>query len=132
MKYVTLAAFGNTLLYVSAGTLLLAVFTRLYTLWTPYHEFVEMRLGKKAPAFALGGAMLGFTFPILSMSYHGAGFIDFVVWSTIGGLVQAVLFKVLYWLIPMELADDNQAIGIFYAFAAVCIGLIKAFSLIPN
>jgi uncharacterized membrane protein YjfL (UPF0719 family) len=32
----------------------------------------------------------------------------------------------------MQIEEDNQAIGIFYSFAAVCVGLINAFSLIPS
>lgn len=132
MKYITVASFGNFVLYAGASLVLLALFTWLYKKWTPYDELVQMRAGKKAPAFAIGGAMLGFTFPLLSLSYHGTNFLDFAVWSLVAGVVQLVLFKVLYWLIPMQIDEDNQAIGIFYACAAICVGLINAFSLIPG
>lgn len=132
MKYITLASMGNYLIYAVLGILLLAVFTRIYTWSTPYNEFEEMRKNKKAPAFALGGAMLGFTFPILSMSLYGINTVDFLLWAVVGGLTQVALFKILYWFIPMDLDSDNQAIGIFYAFVAICIGLINAFSLIPS
>ena len=132
MKYITLLSFANFLLYAGSGIALLALFTKLYQKWTPYDEFVQMRAGKKAPAFAMGGAMLGFTFPIVSLSYNGVNWIDFVIWSVVAGIVQLVLFKVLYRFIPMDISEDNQAVGIFYAFAAVCVGLINAFSLIPS
>jgi putative membrane protein len=132
MKYITLPAVGNFLLYAAASLALLWLFTWLYKLWTPYDEFVQMRAGKKAPAFAMGGAMLGFTFPLLSLSYHGINVMDFAMWSLVAGAVQLALFKVLYWVIPMQIEEDNQAVGIFYAFAAICVGLINAFSLIPS
>lgn len=132
MKYITLPAVGNFLLYAAASLALLWLFTWLYKLWTPYDEFVQMRAGKKAPAFAMGGAMLGFTFPLLSLSYHGINVMDFAIWSLVAGAVQLALFKVLYWVIPMQIEEDNQAVGIFYAFAAICVGLINAFSLIPS
>lgn len=132
MKYITLASFSNFVLYAGSGLTLLALFTWLYKLWTPYDEFVQMKKGKKAPAFAMGGAMLGFTLPIVSLSYHGANWMDFVLWSMVAGVVQLVLFKALYRLIPMDIDEDNQAVGIFYAFTAVCVGLINAFSLIPS
>lgn len=132
MKYITIPAVGNFLLYTAASIALLALFTWLYKLWTPYSEFMQMRSGKKAPAFAIGGAMLGFTFPLLSLSYHGINIVDFGLWSLVVGGVQIILFKILYWVIPMQIEEDNQAIGIFYAFAAICVGLINAFSLIPN
>ncbi len=132
MKYISVLAVGNFLLYAGASILLLALFAWLYKLYTPYDEFEQMKKGKKAPAFALGGAMLGFTFPLLSMSYHGTNFFDFLIWSVVAGSVQLVLFKVLYRIIPMQVDEDNQAVGIFYAFTAVCVGLINAFSLIPS
>lgn len=132
MKYITLLSFANFLLYAGSGIALLALFTKLYQKWTPYDEFVQMKAGKKAPAFAMGGAMLGFTFPIVSLSYNGVNWVDFMIWSVVAGVVQLVLFKVLYRLIPMDIDEDNQAVGIFYAFTAVCVGLINAFSLIPS
>ena len=132
MKYITVASFGNFVLYAGASLVLLALFTWLYTKSTPYDELAQIRAGKKAPAFALGGAMLGFTFPLLSMSYHGTNFLDFLIWSLVAGVVQVLLFKVLYRVIPMQVDEDNQAIGIFYALVAVCVGLINAFSLIPS
>lgn len=132
MKYITLLSFANFLLYAGSGIALLALFTKLYQKWTPYDEFVQMKAGKKAPAFAMGGAMLGFTFPIVSLSYNGVNWVDFVIWCVVAGVVQLVLFKVLYRFIPMDIDEDNQAVGIFYAFAAICVGLINAFSLIPS
>ena len=132
MKYITLAAFANFLLYAGSGIALLALFTKVYQKWTPYDEFVQMKAGKKAPAFAMGGAMLGFTFPILSLSYHGVNWLDFVLWALAAGVVQLILFRVLYKIIPINIDEDNQAVGIFYAFAAICVGLINSFSLIPS
>lgn len=132
MKYITLPAVGNFLLYAAASMALLALFTWLYKRWTPYDEFVQMRAGKKAPAFAIGGAMLGFTFPLLAVSHYGVNFVDFLIWALVAGVAQLALFKLLYWVIPMQVEEDNQAIGIFYAFAAICVGLINAFSLIPS
>lgn len=132
MKYISLIAFGNFLIYALSSMLLLAIFTKLYVWFTPYDEFVQMRAGKKAPAFALGGAMLGFTFPLLTMSHYGVNIIDFLAWSVAVGIVQLILFKILYRVIPMQIDEDNQAIGIFYGFVAICVGLINAFSLIPN
>jgi putative membrane protein len=132
MKYITIHAFSNFLMYTTVSLALLFIFTWLYLRLTPYDEFAQMRAGKKAPAFALGGATLGFTAPLLSLSYHGANIIDVAVWALAAGAVQLILFKILYWIIPMQVEEDNQAVGVFYAFTAVCVGLINAFSLIPS
>lgn len=131
MKYITLDAFLNFLLYAFSSLGLLGIFGLLYQLTTPYHEMSQIRAGKTAPAIAMGGALLGFTFPVLSVSYHGTNYIDFVIWAGVAGAIQIVTFKVLYWVIPMQIEEDNCAIAILYAFLAVCVGLINAFSLIP-
>ena len=52
-------------LYLGLSLAMLAVFVRLYISITPYHEPTEIASGKLAPAIALSGAMLGFTFPLL-------------------------------------------------------------------
>jgi len=131
MKYITLSALGNFFLYALSSIALLAGFGRLYMWLTPYEELEQIQAGHRAPAIALSGALLGFTFPVLSASYHGVNYLDFLLWSAVAGAVQVILFKVLYWTIPMQIEIDNKAIAIFYATAAVCVGLINAFSLIP-
>ncbi len=132
MSYVSVTAVTCFLLYLFLSCGLLALFTRIYIWITPYHEPTDIRAGKKAPAIALVGAMFGFTMPMLSMSYHGASAIDFLLWSAIAMGIQLVLFKMLYSIIPAQIEADNQAVGILFAGASVCVGLITAFSLIPQ
>lgn len=129
----TIQAILSFFAYLGAGLVFLCAFAFLYVKITPYDEVQDIRAGKKAPAIALGGALLGFTFPILSLSYHGINLFDFSIWSLVAGVVQVILFKVLYAIMPMkEISADNQAVAIAYAFAAVCTGLVNAFSLIPQ
>lgn len=131
MKYITLAALGNFLLYTFSSLVLLGVFGKIYQWLTPYHEREQIKAGNVAPAIAFGGALIGFTFPLLSVSYHGVNIVDFLIWAGIAGVLQIILFKALYWVIPMQIEEDNKAIAIIYAVLAVCVGLINAFSLIP-
>lgn len=119
------------LMYFVTGSALLAIFARLYLSITPYDEVADITVGKKAPAIALIGAMLGFTVPILTMSYHGATLVEYLLWSTIAGIVQLICFKVLYRLMPGHIESDNCSVAILYGGSAVCVGLINAFSLIP-
>ena len=132
MKYITLQALGNFLLYTFSSLVLLGVFGKIYQWLTPYHEHEQIKAGKLAPAIALGGALIGFTLPLLSVSYHGVNYIDFLIWAGIVGVLQIILFKALYWLIPMQIEEDNKAIAFIYAVLAFCVGLISAFSLIPS
>lgn len=132
MKYITLPALGNFLLYAFSSLALLGVFGKLYQWLTPYHEHESIKAGKMAPAIALGGALIGYTLPLLSVSYHGANIFDFLIWAAVVGILQIILFKALYWVIPMQIEEDNKAIALIYAVLAVCVGLISAFSLIPS
>ena len=132
MKYITLQALGNFLLYTFSSLVLLGIFGKIYQWLTPYHEHEQIKAGKLAPAIALGGALIGFTLPLLSVSYHGVNYVDFLIWAGIVGVLQIILFKALYWLIPMQIEEDNKAIALIYSVLAFCVGLISAFSLIPS
>lgn len=132
MKYITATALANFLLYTFSSLALLAIFGKIYQLLTPYHEHEQIKAGKLAPAIALGGALIGFTLPMLSVSYHGVNIVDFLIWAAVAGILQIILFKALYWIIPMQIEEDNKAIGLIYAVLAFCVGLINAFSLIPS
>jgi putative membrane protein len=132
MKYITLQALGNFLLYTFSSLVLLGIFGKIYQWLTPYHEYEQIKAGKLAPAISLGGALIGFTIPMLSVSYHGVNFVDFLIWAVVVGVLQIILFKALYWLIPMQIEEDNKAIAFIYAVLAFCVGLISAFSLIPS
>ncbi|HMS40153.1 MAG TPA: DUF350 domain-containing protein [Pyrinomonadaceae bacterium] len=132
MKYITLEALGNFLLYTFSSLAMLGVFGKIYQWLTPYHEQEQIKAGNVAPAIALSGALIGFTLPLLSVSYHGVNYVDFLIWAGVVGVLQIILFKILYWIIPMQIEEDNKAIAIIYAVLAICVGLISAFSLIPT
>lgn len=132
MKYISLEALGNFLLYTFSSLVLLGIFGKIYQWLTPYHEHEQIKAGNVAPAIALGGALIGFTLPLLSVSYHGVNYVDFLIWAGVACVLQLILFKVLYWIIPMQIEEDNKAIAIIYAVLAFCVGLISAFSLIPS
>ena len=133
-SYITLTSFGNFTMYVGMSLLMLWAFICLYIKTTPYNEVEQMLNRKMAPTYALMGAMVGFMLPLLSLSFNSINIIDFTVWASIAGLLQLILFKVLYRVIPMFKFDesDNVPVGVFYACSAVCVGAIVAVSLIPH
>jgi putative membrane protein len=117
--------------YLAFGLALLAVFARLYFVITPHDDMAMIHDGKVAPAVALGGAMLGFTFPLLTASYLHETFFGFLIWATIACLVQLGVFRAIYLFMPRAIETNNVAGGTVYAFAAVCAGLLNAASFIP-
>lgn len=132
MTYVTFNSLLMFMLYLVSGVVCLAVFTAIYLKVTPYAELKLIRAGKMAPAISLGGAMLGFILPVLSMSYVGVNFTDYMIWSIIACIVQLLSFKVMERLLPMNVDQDNQAISLVYFFASISIGAVNAFALIPH
>jgi putative membrane protein len=134
----TLQAIYAFLLYFVTGLGLTALFTCAYVAITPFNEFEQIREGKVGPAYTLSGAMLGFTFPLLSASYHGISFTEFLVWGIITGIVQVATFWAFYLVFSRDgvtwarmMDDRNAGAAIFYGALSIVIGLFNAFSLIP-
>jgi putative membrane protein len=118
-------------LYFAAGLVMLAVFTRLYIWVTPYDELNEISKAHLAPAIALAGAMLGFTFPLLVASYTHSNIFGFLAWGAVACLAQLLVFWVLHWLLPKVIETNNAAGATCFAAASICVGLINAASFIP-
>lgn len=118
-------------LYLVTGLILLIAFTWLYMQITPFDEANEIASGRLAPAISLCGAMLGFTFPLLVASYTRIDLIGFLAWGFITCLVQLAVFRVMVWLLPRSIENNNVAAATCFAAASVCVGLLNAASFIP-
>jgi putative membrane protein len=119
------------LLYLAFSLTLLAAFTWAYLKVTPYDDAADISKGNMAPAIALAGAMLGFTFPLLVASYTHTDFVWFLVWALIACVVQLGVFGALHRLLPRMIETNNVAGATCFAAASVCAGLINAASFIP-
>ncbi len=118
------------LVYVSVGIAMLAAFTKIYIWITPYDEAKEITEGHLAPAIALSGAMLGFTFPLVIASYTHAGIVDFLGWGILACVIQLFVFWALHALLPKVIETNNTAGALCFATASICVGLINAASFI--
>ena len=118
-------------LYFATGVAMLAAFTWLYLRITPYDEAADISKGNMAPAVALAGAMLGFTFPLLVASYTHSNFVGFLAWGVLSCLMQLLAFWIMYWLLPRVIETNNVAGATCFAAASVCVGLVNAASFIP-
>lgn len=127
----SLMAFGWFAAYLGSGLAMLAIFTKLYMVRTPYDEAKDIREGKVAPAIALVGAMLGFTLPVLAASYSGLGLIDYLGWAATACLVQLAVFEAMHRLLPNQISTNNTAAALVFAGTSVAAGLINAFSMLP-
>jgi putative membrane protein len=127
----TLEGFALFVSYLALSLVMLAAFTALYIRVTPYDDIKDIAEGKMAPAIALSGAMLGFTFPLIIASYLHAGIPGFVFWGLISCAVQLGVFWFLHRFLPPRIETNNTAGATCYAAAAICAGLLNAASFIP-
>jgi putative membrane protein len=111
--------------YLGTAVVLLSAFTFLYEKFTPYHEFKLIQENNCAAAVTLGGAMLGFTFPLVSSIYYTQSLTEMVLWSIITGAVQLIVFTVLRRWAP-HIENGKVAPAIFVAAASIAVGLLNA------
>ena len=119
------------LIYLAAGIAMLVAFTWCYIRVTPYDEAAEIKAGHVAPAIALAGAMLGFTFPLLVASYTQSSPLGYLAWAGISCCTQLAVLWAMHRLLPRVIEANNSAGAICYAAASVATGLINAASFIP-
>ena len=117
--------------YLGLSLAMLATFTSLYIHVTPYDDLKEIAAGNLAPAIALSGAILGYTFPLVVASYLHASIPGFLFWGLMACLVQLAVFWAMYRFLPAIVATHNAAGAMCYATVSLCVGLINAASFIP-
>lgn len=114
--------------YLATALVLLAVFIYLYSRVTPYDDFALIRNDNLGAAIILGGAILGFTFPLLSAIYFTHSLLEMAKWAGITGLVQLALIAVLRRSVG-NVSDGHTAPAVLAAALAVAIGLLNAVSI---
>lgn len=114
--------------YLGTAFLLLAVFVFIYVHVTPYKEFHLISNGNPAAAIALSGAVLGFTFPLVSSIYYTQSLLEMIVWAGITCLVQLLVF-ICIRRYAKHIEDGMIAPAIIVATLSVSVGLLNAVSI---
>lgn len=131
----TFATLPNVALYLVVGLGVLAVFTYVYTWFTPHEEFPEIRSGNSAASVSLGSGMLGFAMPMAVMIVQTANVVDLLLWALIAMVVQCGAFAVARLILKSPIIVDNDSRAnmsraVFVAFVNVVFGLLNAAVLI--
>jgi putative membrane protein len=108
---------------------LLAVFITLYSFMTAHREMTMIRLGNKAAALSLGGAIVGFVIPVSKAVAQSISLTDLIVWAAIAFVAQMLAYAIAAGLVPhlhKAIAEDHIASGILLAALAVAIGILNA------
>lgn len=119
---------GAFLSYLGTALLLLGVFVVIYVRITPYREFKLIAEGNSAAAISLGGAVLGFTFPLVSSIYYTQSLLEMIMWAGITCVVQFLVFTAMrHWSKHIE--EGVVAPAILLAALSIAVGLLNAVSI---
>lgn len=112
---------------VSIGAIML--FVAIYTAITPYREIKLIREGNVAAAISLGGAVLGYTYPLAQAVAQSGSLGDMLLWSAVALVAQLLAFVATRLILP-QLSSDVKAgkiaPAIFLAAMSIAIGLLNA------
>ena len=118
----------NFVIYLSFAIVLLAIFVAIYVHVTPYKEFKLIAQNNNAAAISLGGAVMGFTIPLVASIYYTHSVVEMMLWATITCIVQLLVFLVLRRQVPGIEAGDT-APAVLLATFSVAIGALNAVSI---
>ena len=113
------------------GAIMLALFMWGYMWVTPCDEWQLIREKRMAPAVSLSAATFGFSIPLVAALHASVNVVDFIIWGTIGGLIQIVVFKVAYLVIPGMRDENNAPAAVVYGSISIAFGLLQGFAKIP-
>ena len=118
----------NFLIYLSSASILLAVFVAIYVHVTPYKEFKLIAQNNNAAAISLGGAVMGFTMPLVASIYYTHSVVEMALWATITCVVQLLVFVVLRRRVP-GIEAGHTAPAVMLATFSVASGALNAVSI---
>lgn len=120
-----LPAFAAFISYLATAVALLAAFIVIYVWVTPYREFQLIGENNQAAAVTLSGAVIGFTFPLLSSIYYTRSISEMILWAAITCLVQMGVFLALRRY-AAKIESGNTAAATLLAAMSVSVGMINA------
>ena len=119
----------NFLVYLALGFALLVAFFVIYLWVTPHDELRLIRGGNSAAALSLGGAVLGFLFPLGMVIAHNATLLSVAFWGIVALIVQIIAFFIARALmpgLPKEIEGGKISVGAFAGLVSLAIGILNA------
>lgn len=116
-------------IYFTLSLILLLLFKLVYTLVTPYKEWVLIRKNNTSAATALVGAVIGFSLSLASAASNSVSIVDFVLWAIVALFAQLIAFVVVRLFLPKitkRIEHDELSSGIVLAGISISIGIINA------
>lgn len=115
--------------YFIPALLLVFFFIWVYTKVTPHKEVALIKENNPAAATTYIGTLIGIALPIASVIANAVGFIDFIIWAILAGLIQLITFFILrlfYPKISERIEQGEMAIAIKLAGISIVVGILNA------
>lgn len=120
----------NFLLYFVTVITLLMLSLNIYVKITPCHEIKLIREGNIAASISFLGTMLGMAFVLCSAVIFSISFLDMLIWSGIGVLLQLGIYLIIskiFGNIHHFIAEEKcVAHGVILGGASAVAGLLQA------
>jgi len=117
-----LASFG-------LGIALLAIFSYVYTMVTPYHELSLIRRGNLAAGLSYAGALLGYTLPLAVAILDSAGLPKLMAWGGIALAIQLLVLAAIRLALPdlfRDIRKGKLSAALLHAAISVSAGILNA------
>lgn len=117
------------LLYFGASIGLLALFSIIYLVITPYDEMALIRQGQGAACISLAGILIGFSLTLAASAIYHADIITFIIWAVVAMLVQLLGYFIIIKIIGnvhQHILHNNIAVGGLIGLTGLVLGIINA------
>lgn len=129
----SLTTLPSYLLFVAVMLGFLLLFIMAYTAVTPYRDLALIRQGNMTAALTLGGAMIGFALPLMSVASHTSSVVDLTVWGVIALVSQLLAYaigsRILLPDFRAGVESDRTAYGVLLGSLSIAVGLLNYGSL---
>ena len=126
-----LHALVNFSFYLGISIVMLCLFKVIYSAITPQDEWKLIKKeSNTAAAIAFSGAILGYTCVLASASMSSVSWLDFIIWSVIGLVVQIIAFFLVQFIfmrgVDKKIEEGNIAAAVMLGGFSLAIGILNA------
>lgn len=117
--------------YLGAALVYMWVFSKAYTLITPYNEWKLIKDEQNtSAAIAFSGAMIGFCLALASAANNSLAFVDFTLWGVVALVAQLLAFAIIRFVympkIIERIHNNEISAGIVSGAISLGVGLLNA------
>ncbi len=129
MYSLTSIAIGSYFTYLLASVVMLAIFSKIYLIITPYDELALIRQGRGAPCISLAGTLIGYSLTLSASAIYNNSLFVFIIWAVFAMVVQLLGYLVMVKIVgnvKEEMQKNNIAVGGLMGLSGLVLGIVNA------